>query len=140
MTHAPEQIGDLVVAVYKEIKSKVEKELKPFGIGMGQLHVLMLFYAHDNSSFSQKELVKLLDIDKGNISRNVKKLVEKNYLEQVSEHSKQYQLSAQGRLVKSEVMTAFIALHHAMTSGVDQDELELTVLTLSKISKNLQAL
>lgn len=140
MTHSPEQLGDLVVGIYKELKAKTEKSLKSYGIGMGQLQILMLFYAHPNSSYSQNELVKLLNIDKGNISRNIKKLMDKAYLEQVPEHSKMYQLSAQGKIIKSEIMMTFMSLHQAMTEGLSRDELKETVLILSKISINLEAL
>jgi DNA-binding MarR family transcriptional regulator len=140
MTHSPEQLGDLIVAIYKELKAKTEKSLKSYGIGMGQLQILMLLYAHPDSSFSQNELVKLLNIDKGNISRNIKKLIDKRYLEQVPEHSKMYQLSAQGKMIKGEIMTTFMALHQTMTEGLSIDELTQTVLMLSKISLNLEAL
>lgn len=140
MTHLPEQFGDLIVSIYKEIKTKTEKDLKSYGIGMGQLHILMLFYAHHDSCFSQNDLVKLLDIDKGNISRNVKKLMDKNYLEHDSEHSKFYQLSTQGTLLKKEIMTTFTTLHKTMTIGIEDEELSQTVLTLSKISRNLEVL
>ncbi|SCZ81125.1 MarR family winged helix-turn-helix transcriptional regulator [Acidaminobacter hydrogenoformans] len=140
MTHSPEQLGDLVVGIYKELKAKTEKSLKAYGIGMGQLQILMLFYAHQSSSYSQNELVKLLNIDKGNISRNVKKLMDKAYLEQVPEHSKMYQLSAQGKMIKREIMTTFMSLHQTMTEGVSKEALTQTVMILSKISVNLEAL
>lgn len=140
MTHSPEQFGDLVVAVYKEMKAKTEKDLKSYGLGMGQLQILMLFYEYPNRSFSQNDLVRLLNIDKGNISRNVKKLMDKDYLEQATEHSKMVKLSAQGIMIKKEIMTAFISLHQSMTEGISEHELKKAVLILSKISKNLEAL
>ncbi|MDW7672343.1 MAG: MarR family winged helix-turn-helix transcriptional regulator [Bacillota bacterium] len=140
MTDSPEQLGDFIVSIYKELKSKTEKELKPHGIGMGQLHILMLFYARPNSRFSQNDLVKQLNIDKGNISRNVKKLMEKNYLEQADDHTKNYHLSEQGNEIKKEIMTAFMFLHQGMTKGIPQNELQRTVQVLSKIAKNMEGL
>ena len=140
MTHSPEQFGDLVVAIYKELKTRTEKDLKPYGIGMGQLQILMLFYAYPSDSFSQNDLVKLLKIDKGNISRNARKLIEKGYLEKVTEGSKTYQLSSQGEMIKREIMNTFVSLHKSMTEGIEQHELKQTVLILSKISQNLEGL
>lgn len=140
MTHLTEQFGDLVVAIYKDMKTKTEKELKPLGIGMGQLHILMLYYAYPNSSFSQNDFIKLLNIDKGNISRNVKKLLDKGYLVQITEPSKIYKLSIQGEMIKSEILTAFVSLHQSMTEGIDQHELEQVIPILSKISKNMKNL
>lgn len=138
MTYTPEQLGDLIIAIYKELKTKTEKDLQAYGIGMGQLHILMLFYARHDSHFSQNELVRLLDIDKGNISRNVKKLMDKNYLEQVPNHSKSYQLSAQGKQLKIDIMSTFISLHNSMTEGIETSEQEQTMRILRKIHTNLE--
>ncbi|MCD4712855.1 MAG: MarR family transcriptional regulator [Clostridiales bacterium] len=138
MTYTPEQLGDLIIAIYKEMKTKTEKDLQAYGIGMGQLHILMLFYARHDSHFSQNELVRLLDIDKGNISRNVKKLMDKNYLEQVPNHSKFYQLSAQGKQLKIDIMSTFISLHKSMTEGIEISEQEQTMRILRKIHTNLE--
>ncbi|MDW7661128.1 MAG: MarR family transcriptional regulator [Bacillota bacterium] len=138
MTYSPEQLGDLIIAIYKELKTKTEKDLQAYGIGMGQLHILMLFYAHHGSHFSQNDLVRSLNIDKGNISRNVKKLMDKNYLEQVPNHSKSYQLSAQGKQLKIDIMSTFISLHKSMTEGIEISEQEQTMRILRKIHTNLE--
>jgi len=97
-------------------------------------------YADLERSFAQKDFVELLKIDKGNSSRNINKLVDKDYLEHVAKDSKKHQLSTQGKLLKKEIMTTFNSLHQSMTSGISHNELEQSVLTLSKISKNLEVL
>lgn len=140
MMYLPEQLGDLIIAINKELKTRIERDLKSYGIGMGQLQILMLFYAHTGQTFSQNDLVKLLNIDKGNISRSVTKLLDKTYLEQDSKNSRVYRLSDQGKLLKREIMTKFNTLHQSITLGIEQQELKQTVLTLSQILKNLEVI
>jgi len=138
MTHTTEQIGDLIVLIYKETKTKTERDLKRYGIGMGQLHILMLFYANPDKAYSQNDFVNLLNIDKGNISRSVKKLMDKGYLKHSSERSNQILLTGEGLDLKKEIMASFIMQHQSMIVGIDQVELENTVKTLSKIFSNLE--
>ena len=138
MTHMTEQIGDLIVSIYKETKTKTERNLKRYGIGMGQLQILMLFYTNLEKSYSQNDFVNLLNIDKGNISRSVKKLIDKGYLKHDSERSNQILLTGEGLELKKVIITSFIMQHQSMIVGIDEVELENTVKTLSKISSNLK--
>lgn len=45
------------------------------------------------STFSQNDVVKILKVDKGNVSRSISKLIEKKYLEQDSNNSRVFRLS-----------------------------------------------
>ena len=132
------ELGDLLIAIHKEIKTKVERDFKPLGIGMGQLYILMTFYSNKDKYFSQSELAKILGIDKGNISRSMSKLLEKNYLELSTRDTKKYQLSDKGKELKSEIIMNFLSLNGKMTSNIDNDDLILTINTLQKIFKNLE--
>lgn len=136
--YSTKQLGDLLIAINKELKTKVERDLKAYGLGMGQLQILMIFYSHMGQSFSQNDLSKLLNVDKGNISRSIVKLLNKEYLINDSKSSRFYRLSDQGILLKTEIITKFASLHQSMTLGIDQEELNQTVLTLSQILKNLE--
>lgn len=132
------QLGDLLVAINKEIKIKVERDLKQYGIGMGQLHILMIFYANTGNTFSQNDLAKILNVDKGNISRSVAKLMDKDYLEQDSINPRLYQLSEKGRQLKAEVMSCFGKINEWMTLGIEENDLKQTVLILNRILGNLE--
>lgn len=132
-----EQFGDVIVATYKLIKMNTERVLKPFGIGMGQLNILILFYARPGKTFSQTDFVKLLDIDKGNVSRSVKKLLEKGYLETDEASSKHYRLSTDGHALKPLIMQKLMGLHDNMTVGVEESELGITCSVLNKVLNNL---
>ena len=140
MTHSQEQIGDLIVSIYKEIKTRTEKSLKSYGIGMGQLHILMLFYRNPGKGYSQTEFVQLLNIDKGNVSRNMHKLLDKGYVAfTLSEagDSNHYLLTELGLEIKKDIMSCFIKLQQDMTDGLLSEALELTGQALSEINNNL---
>ena len=77
-----DKLGDLVIEIYKSLKTKVERDLKEYEIGMGQLQILMVFFSETERSLTQNELVKALGVDKGNISRSILKLSAKGYVEQ----------------------------------------------------------
>lgn len=132
-----EQFGDLIVATYKLLKINTERVLRPFGIGMGQLNILILFYARPGISLSQTDFVKLLDIDKGNVSRNVKKLLEKGYLEAGDAPSKHYRLSSEGHALRPQIMQKLMGLQGIMTEGIEDSELEMTFSVLNRVLKNL---
>lgn len=132
-----DKLGDLVIGVYKNLKTKVERELKEYEIGMGQLQILMVFFNKIEESLSQNELVMVLGVDKGNISRSLLKLSAKGYIEQV-EGKKLYGLSEKGRQIKSEIISIFININSLMTNEVEAMQIEQTVQTLKKINKNLE--
>ncbi|MDH8679085.1 MarR family transcriptional regulator [Fusibacter bizertensis] len=133
-----DQLGDLLFNINKEIKTKIERDLKPYGIGMGQLQILMLFYANPHKTFSQNEISTTLNVDKGNISRSVVKLVEHDYIMRHSESLREYQLAKKGIEFKSELMSKFIKLNNIMTLDLDSKELNQVILTLKKIALNLE--
>lgn len=140
MTHSQEQIGDLIVSIYKEVKTRTEKSLKAYGIGMGQLHILMLFYGNPGKGFTQSEIVLHLNVDKGNVSRNMHKLLDKGYVAVdsfISSDSTHFKLSATGLEIKKEIMSSFIMLQQSMTDSLSYEAIEQTVQTLSTINKNL---
>ena len=133
-----QQIGDMLFAITKSLKALTEKELKPLGLGTGQLQILMRFYAAGSGGFTQNELVTLLQIDKGNISRNMAKLVEKNYLMQKTDGSRSYELTEEGRRLKEELVRFLGRIHHIMVAGMDPDMLRVTGEGMSRILANLE--
>jgi DNA-binding MarR family transcriptional regulator len=132
------QIGDLIVWIHKDLKTITEKNLKELGLGMGQLHILMLFYLKPNTSYSQNQIVDLLKIDKGNVSRNIKKLVNKDYLEIIDPSSRSYMLTSQGHAIKDQIMATFMSMHQSMIQGISKEALQTTLKTLCQINSNLK--
>lgn len=133
-----DKLGDLIMTLYKNLKTKIERDLKHFDIGMGQMQILMVFFSDIEKIRTQNELVKQIGIDKGNISRSVLKLLEKGFIEQSDNHKKGYCLTAKGVDLKSEVIPIFISLDARMTKDINPSDMNQLLMTLSKISKNLE--
>ena len=135
--NSTDKLGDLVIGVYKNLKTKVERDLKAYEIGMGQLQILIVFFNEIERSLTQNELVKVLGVDKGNISRSLLKLSAKGYLEQV-EGKKLYRLSEKGKQLKSKIISIFININALMTNEIESMQIDQTIQTLTKINKNLE--
>lgn len=133
----PDKLGDLIIVVYKNLKTKVERDLKKYEIGMGQLQILLVFFNEIERAFTQNELVKALGVDKGNISRSLLKLTAKGYLEQM-DGKKLYKLSELGKQLKAEIISIFIDIDASMTSGIEPIQIDQTIQTLYKINKNIE--
>lgn len=133
-----EQLGDLLVGIYKNLKTKVERDLKQYDIGMGQLQILMVFFRDMDHSYTQNALVEALGVDKGNISRSLLKLSSKGYIAHDQVNKKAYTLSELGKQLKSDIMEALVGISAQMTLEIEPTELGATVRTLKKISKNLE--
>ncbi len=130
------QLGDLLIVVYKNLKTKIEKDLKQYDIGMGQLQILMVFFSV-KKSLTQNELVKTLEIDKANISRSVGRLVSKGFLI-IDADSRSYVLSELGHQLKTEIGASFSNINTLMTRSISQESIKCTEETLTMIQKNLK--
>lgn len=135
-----EKLGDLVMNIYKNLKTKIERDLKHYDIGMGQMQILMTFFNDIENTLTQNDLVKLVGVDKGNISRSVLKLLEKGYIEQSDINKKGYRLTAKGVDLKSEIVPIFINLNALITKDIDPSDINQTLITLTKISENLEGI
>lgn len=135
-----EKLGDLVMNIYKNLKTKIERDLKHYDIGMGQMQILMTFFNDIENTLTQNDLVKLVGVDKGNISRSVLKLLEKGYIEQSDINKKSYRLTAKGVDLKSEIVPMFINLNALITKDIDPSDINQTLITLTKISENLEGI
>lgn len=130
-----ENFGDLIMLIYKDLKTVLERKLKKYDIGMGQMQVLMCFFRDTDVVFTQNELVKYLGVDKGNISRSMTKLIEKGYLIQLKDKKKSFQLTGNGIALKIEIIPILIQIDNLITENIDMKE---TLITLSKIAEKLE--
>jgi len=138
MLHEYKMIGDLIFAIHKELKRTLERDLKSYDIGIGQLQILILFYSDTKKSYSQSEISKLLGIDKGNISRSVQKLLEKHYVERHEEDTRLFRLTPSGIQLKTAISEHFMNINDQMIASIDNESLKTTTHTLSLIQERLE--
>lgn len=135
-----EILGDLIMTIYKNLKTKMERDLKQYDIGMGQMQILMVFFSDVDGIKTQNDLAKQLTVDKGNISRSIVKLLEKGYIEQTADSKKSFRLTEKGIELKLEIIPIFMRISELMTGDVGVKDVDQTVITLTKISKNLEGI
>ncbi len=135
-----EKLGDLIMTIYKNLKTKLERDLKKYDIGMGQMQILMVFFSDIDRVITQNDLVKILGVDKGNVSRSMVKLIDKGYVNQTGDSKKSFSLTRQGVDLKSEIIPTFIQLNSLITKDIASSEMNQTMITLTKISKNLEGI
>ena len=133
-------IGDLIIFLAKQMKTESEKKLKPFDLGIGQLQVLLLFYEIKPQIMTQSSIAKTLQIDKGNVSRLVKKLINKNYLAIAAPGKARNELilTETGLNMKQEILSTFRAIYQEMTHGLSQEELEMLESVMKKMKTNME--
>ena len=73
-------IGDLVYLVSKEMRREVERRLQNENLNYTQFQALMAIKRYDNG-VSQEEISHILEIDKSNVSRSVRRLSESGWLD-----------------------------------------------------------
>ena len=138
--NSKKQFGDLIIGIDKQIKMNIERDLKQYEIGIGLLQILLYLFSNADLSVSQIDLVKFLKIDKGNISRSIAKLIDRDYLEQDPNHPKTYKLSKKGLQLQDVIISKFTNLNKTMMKGINEADLNTTINTLSIVMKNLEDL
>lgn len=87
-----ESFGKYIAAIYRHQQILISHYLKPYGIGSGQYIFLINIDQHEG--ITQKELSKLIRIDKTTTTKALKKLEEEGYIYKVqdSEDKRYYRL------------------------------------------------
>jgi DNA-binding MarR family transcriptional regulator len=135
-----EELGDLLIGIYKHLKAGVERDLKAQDIGMGQLQILMVFFNNMGTAFSQTEISRILGVDKGNISRSIAKLKTKGYLMNDDGDGRAYRLSAVGVALKSHIALVLKNTSLKLTKDVAQADIDQMVVTLKHLLRNVEEL
>lgn len=133
-------IGDNIFSLSKVLKSLIESELNKFGIGVGQLQILMILTKNKHQTISQKDLSSILNVDKGNISRSIKKLLDKNYIIiSVSNERKQIvNLTDNGEAIMRQITPIFMKINEDMIQDIEAEKLEVFQDVLNKMINNLE--
>ena len=73
-----ESFGKYIAAIYRHQQILINHQLKPYGIGSGQY--IFLANISRNEGISQKELSRLISIDKATTAKALGKLEEEGYI------------------------------------------------------------
>ncbi|MTI66439.1 MAG: MarR family transcriptional regulator [Firmicutes bacterium] len=71
-------IGKYISIIYRQQQIIINRKLKKYNLGSGQYMFLIVINKHEG--LSQKDLSKMLDIDKATTARAIKKLIDLNFI------------------------------------------------------------
>jgi DNA-binding MarR family transcriptional regulator len=114
-------------------------KLKKFYIGSGQSNILR-FLIHTGDGVSHKEICKKLELNITTVSRALKRLKEKGYIEEVKDEKdnrvKKIYLTGKAQELKQFVENTKNNLMGVLLKGVSDKELESFMDILKKMYKN----
>lgn len=137
-----EPIGDLIYFISKELKTRLDEELKDRNLGQGQILTLMtLFRLKEKDEIDQDVLSKEMGINKANTSRNLAKLKQNGFIEinqnPTDQRRKQVVLTPKAYEEMFNIEKILREIHKEMIKGLDEESLTNTLKTLNKMKNNL---
>ncbi|MDY0288309.1 MAG: MarR family transcriptional regulator [Sphaerochaeta sp.] len=113
--------------------------LKPYHIGPGQQAYLLTLLPHE--SIMQEELARRLHVDKANVTRAIRGLVEQGYVtrqrSEVDKRTLLITLTEKGEQVRTEVEEIASAWMQKVRSPLDDDEWKAMETYLQRIANTL---
>lgn len=137
-----EPIGDLIYFISKELKTRLDEELKDRNLGQGQILTLMtLFRLKEKDEIDQDVLSKEMGINKANTSRNLAKLKQNEFIEinqnPIDQRRKQVVLTPKAYEEMFNLEKILKEIHKEMIKDLDEQSLTQTLNTLNKMKNNL---
>lgn len=131
-------VGKLVSSIYWHTQSYIEKKLKDYNIGIGEIPILMEL-SH-KGSINQKDLTKELHINKATTSREIKKLIAKGYVKRrrEEEDKRNYiiSLTEKGREIVPIIKKVLKEWREKILKGFSRDERKFILNALEKVIEN----
>ncbi len=122
-----------------QFKTAIKLALQSANINVTNEEFILLFLT-PTSGIEQSDLILKTRKDKTNVARLIARLVEKGYLSRQESTNRRQQtisLTVEGQQVRETILPILSELMTTIFEGITSDELEVTRLTLNKISKNL---
>lgn len=133
-------IDKSISEIYRHSQIIINHYLKPYGIGSGQFIFLINIYK--NEGVSQKELTKLVKIDKATTAKALKKLEEVGYIyrETDMEDKRYYKiyLTEKGRNFMPILFEKLKQITQIESTGMTKEQYMETIKCLDMIFNNLQ--
>lgn len=136
------KIGDLIYFISKELKAFMDEKLKDINLGQGQMLTMMtLMSLKDKQPISQEILAETMDLNKGNISRNLSKLSDKNLITIIDDNKdrrkKQIILNEYFYKEFQEISNLLQEIFKDLVKDIDETNLLVTLETLEQMKQNL---
>jgi len=132
----PYQLSVLSLKVSKGIAEHYQDQ---FGINISEWRVLVILYK--NPDITAKKIAQLSEMDKVRISRTLKSLLEKDYVEQrphpLDARAKNYQLNGRGKYLMRAVIPDALRYEEELLSQLSADERDQLSHLIGKFNRIL---
>jgi DNA-binding MarR family transcriptional regulator len=139
-TPEPTSIGTWAKRYYYANRAAIEAVLRPHGLGSTQWAIMYELTA--SGPTSQRDLGRLLHIERASLSGVVATLVRKGLVEQTPSDTDQRQrlvtLTDAGRQLWQELPDPFAAVRTVGLAGIDTDDLATAVRVLQKATEQVE--
>ena len=131
-------VGCMIGTAYQVLVGELGKALEEANLNVTVPEYLILRSLYFRDGLQICELSDMVGKDKGAVSRCVKGLAAKGYVEteQVSHKCLKVYVSEEGRLIEPEIMKLAQARHDALASILTPDERKVFLSTLQNIIQN----
>lgn len=117
----------------------LDNEIAPFGIGHAEMRLLMLLYTFEKCT--QDELTSRLEVDRSNVGRALKKLVDLGYVTRVRDRDDgrlfRIFLTEKGVALKEPLFKIKHNIELTIGAQVDDEEIKVLIGLLSKVEKGI---
>ncbi len=131
-------LGYLLARLYWRRCRYFDIELKPLGIGHGSLPFLMTVWQH--GSITQNELSSVLDTDKANTARAVRRLVDMGFMQRIrnpeDRRANIVRLTPKGLKALPEVKNVLQSWNAILNDSMDENEYKIAHSLLSSMLLN----
>ena len=133
-----DHLGKYISLLNRQGAAFLTKKYSKLGIGAGQY--MFMIHLYRNDGISQEQLTEILNIDKGTTAKAIRKLEEVNLVTRVKDVSdkrvNKIYLTEQSLNIKKEFFEILDIWESKLVSGLTDDEIELALNVLKKLSKN----
>jgi DNA-binding MarR family transcriptional regulator len=133
-----DSVGAWTKRCYFAGRAAMDAALRPYDLGATQWYVLYQL-AHDGPTM-QRDLLRMLQIERATLSVVVRTLVRKNLVEQVpdriDQRQKRLQMTAAGKKLWDK-LPDLVLIHKAAFDGIDKAEVETAIKVLKVATERL---
>ena len=131
-----------ISSLYRYTQKYFDKKLASFNIGSGQL--LFLFLIYENEGIAMQQLSSMADIDKGTTTKSIKKLVDEEYVEIISDENdkrvKKLYTTDKTRKIINELYSLRNDFVYHVTKDYDEEETDKQIQILSSFTNNARSI
>lgn len=134
-------IQSAIITILSSLRRAMRFAMEQNNVPLSPLYFIMLKLIHDNDRCTALQLAHLSGRDKGQITRLIKELETQGLIlkrqNQEDKRSFFLELSNQGRACFSELEQYDLEALHAMTQGIDEQQLTQFLATAERMAINL---